>query len=50
LDGLLDLRVEGQLFRSHAETQALRDWAQLQIEEAKRAFAAKEVKLRVRAR
>ncbi len=48
-DALLEHRIEGELFRSPTETRALRDWAQLQIEETRRAFPDKEVKLRVRA-
>lgn len=48
LETLLAQRVDGELFRSPAETAALRRWSEQQIEETRRAFPDKEVKLRVR--
>ncbi|HET9260271.1 MAG TPA: hypothetical protein VFP42_09120 [Acidimicrobiia bacterium] len=48
LDQLTSQPPEGQLFKSPLETIALRTWVERQIEETRRAFPEKEVKLQVR--
>lgn len=47
-DGLIDLEVSGQVISSPVETEAVRQWSQDQIDEARTAFPDKEVKLRWR--
>jgi hypothetical protein len=48
LDELLETDAANRMFASPEETQAMARWAEQQIEETRRAFPAKEVKLRYR--
>jgi hypothetical protein len=47
-DLLLEMDVRGQVLSSPAETEAVTEWSQEQIEATRRAFPDKEVKLRWR--